>query len=143
MGYGVYERNGRFQGYSVPAFCDHSGCLNEIDRGMGYACCENPNHTQHCGGFYCEEHRYNYIYEDELEDMDDEELEALKLDRDDKAEEDDGIIRCNHGEIEQKEHPNWVNHVEAHESWSEWRLENPTKLEELKAHLKQPELSKE
>jgi hypothetical protein len=40
MGYQVYWSNGRWQGYGVPAYCDHKGCGNEIDRGLGY---QHPN----------------------------------------------------------------------------------------------------
>lgn len=36
MGYQVYWANGRWQGYGVPAYCDHKGCKEEIDRGLGY-----------------------------------------------------------------------------------------------------------
>ena len=36
MGYAVYWANGRWQGYGVTAYCDHDGCKNKIDRGMGY-----------------------------------------------------------------------------------------------------------
>lgn len=36
MGYGVYWENKRWQGYVVSAYCDHKGCREIIDRGMGY-----------------------------------------------------------------------------------------------------------
>lgn len=139
MGYAVYELNGRWQGYGVPAFCDHPGCFTEIDRGMAYACCEDPNHTEHCGGFFCAEHRENYIYEDELEDMDDDELEELKLDRDDQAQGDDGIIRCRHSKVEKKEHPRWLKHIETDETWKEWRTQNKEQFHQMKALVKEPE----
>lgn len=57
MGYSVYWANGRWQGYGVPAYCDHKKCKNEIDRGMGYA-------TYKYSGiplaFFCEKHMPPY-----------------------------------------------------------------------------------
>lgn len=42
-------------GYGVPAYCDHTGCNEEIDRGMGFQC-----ESEECGckKFYCSTHRY-------------------------------------------------------------------------------------
>lgn len=126
MGYGLYfsDKNNRFQGYNMHAYCDHPGCKNEIDRGMGYACCDNPEHTASCGGFYCEEHKHQLVYQDELEDMSDEDLKRLGIDsREEQAhDEDDGIICCTHKPIEKdKEHPTWLKHVLTDETWQEWR----------------------
>jgi hypothetical protein len=53
-----------------------------------------------------------------------EELEVLKLDSNEQAHEVAGIIRCQHWEIEYKEHPAWANHVETNGSWNAWCLEN-------------------
>lgn len=43
-------------GYGVPAYCDHQGCDEEIDRGLGFKC-----EVEECGcnKFYCREHRYD------------------------------------------------------------------------------------
>ena len=46
MGYACYERNGRDQGYGVPAKCDHPGCDADIDRGIAYACGGEPTDTK-------------------------------------------------------------------------------------------------
>lgn len=128
MGYSVYfsDKNNRWQGYGVPAYCDHPDCNNVIDRGIGYVCCDNQNHSASCGGFYCELHRYQMVYEDEIQDMSDEELNGLGIDsREERSQEDDGIICCTHKPIESKEHPDWLNHVLTDDSWDEWRNKNP------------------
>jgi hypothetical protein len=54
MGYACYERNGRDQGYGVPAKCDHPECNKDIDRGIGYACGGDP--MENCGLFFFAEH---------------------------------------------------------------------------------------
>jgi len=53
MGYQVYWANGRWQGYGVPAYCDHKGCKEEIDRGMGFAQYKYDNQPP---AFFCEKH---------------------------------------------------------------------------------------
>lgn len=139
MGYSVYfsDKNNRWQGYGVPAYCDHPGCKNEIDRGMGYVCCDNQDHTASCGGFYCEEHKYLLIYQDDLENMSDEELKQLGIDsREEQArDEDDGIICCAHKPIEFKELPSWLKHVLTDDSWEEWRNEEPESVKKYQALL--------
>lgn len=49
------EQHQRDIGYGVPAFCDHPGCGEEINRGLGYRC-EDENCG--CSKFYCLTHRY-------------------------------------------------------------------------------------
>ncbi|MBV7475351.1 hypothetical protein [Pseudoxanthomonas sp. PXM05] len=53
---GYSERYKRDIGYGVPAYCDHPGCREEIDRGLGYKCEE-----EECGceKFYCFAHLYD------------------------------------------------------------------------------------
>lgn len=135
MGYSVYDQtiNGqeRDAGYGVVAYCDHPGCFVTIDRGIGYACCDNPSHTASCGGFYCEDHRYKYVYEDEIEDMDPEELARLGLSKGDTAHDLDGILRCTHEPIESKDHPVWAAHVATDETWAEWRSKCPEQFQQL------------
>ena len=46
MGYGCYtSSSGRDQGYGVPAKCDHPGCDEDIDRGIAFACGDDPMET--------------------------------------------------------------------------------------------------
>ena len=61
MGYGFYDiSDGRFGGYMVLATCDKFGCENEIDRGLGYLCGDNPHDfwsdEPGCGRYYCADH---------------------------------------------------------------------------------------
>ena len=53
IGYEIKRR--RYIGYGVPAYCDHPGCDEEIDRGLGFKC-----EREECGceKFYCSAHRY-------------------------------------------------------------------------------------
>lgn len=137
---GFNKEQDRDVGYSVIAICDHPGCTAEITRGIGYVCCENINHRVSCGAFLCEEHRENYVYGDEVEDLDPEDLEALNIDVDDpevqEAIEDGEIVACKHEHIEdKKEHAGWLDHCLTDATWETWRQENPKKVQEYKAAL--------
>lgn len=130
---GFSKNQNRDVGYSVSAICDHPGCAVEIDRGLGYICCENINHNATCGAFYCAEHRENYVYGDEVEDMDEDELEALGIDPNESAVQDAiddcEIVRCKHEPIEPgKESAAWLKHVLKDPSWEQWRQENPAQV---------------
>lgn len=56
MGYAVYWANGRWQGYGIPAYCDHKGCYEEIDRGIGYQY-EGEEETFAPSLFVCNRHQ--------------------------------------------------------------------------------------
>lgn len=137
---GFNENQNRDVGYSVTAICDHPGCTAEIDRGLGYVCCEDINHRACCGAFLCADHRENYTYADELEDMEPEELEELGHDLDDPETQlliaEGDIVKCNHKAIEYKEHAGWLNHCLTHETWAKWREENPALVAAYKDALK-------
>lgn len=46
-------------GYGVPATCEHPGCNEEIDRGLAYACGEQPYEGEnYCNKFFCYSHLY-------------------------------------------------------------------------------------
>jgi len=46
-------------GYGVPATCDHPGCGEKIDRGLGHVCGGQPHGGEHgCGLFFCGNHLY-------------------------------------------------------------------------------------
>lgn len=49
MGYGYYVIGGKERGYNVPDVCNHEGCEEKIDRGLGYLC-----HC--CEGYFCGNH---------------------------------------------------------------------------------------
>lgn len=62
MGYGYYTRTidglERHLGYGVKALCDHPDCNEEIDRGLGYLCGEDPGDGSEngCGRYFCGKH---------------------------------------------------------------------------------------
>lgn len=109
MGFGVGfdKETRRFIGYLVPAYCDHPDCNEEIDRGMAYMCPESDD-GDGCGLFFCDKHR-QYAGEK-------------------------GFVceRCaqNLEPFDPKpvEHPDWVYWLLNHESWEEWRTENPEEV---------------
>lgn len=134
MSYEMYfsTQHKRWQGYGVPAVCDHPGCKETIIRGVGYMCCENPNNPVSCGGFFCDDHReVTIIHKSEFDDIEDDEdaINELLVDYDlqevPEFDEDDCFYRCDHSPIEYKEHPKWVAHVESDPTWAQFRLEDP------------------
>lgn len=144
MGYSVYysDKNKRWQGYGVPAYCDHPNCKKTIDRGMGYVCCDDQDHMYSCGGFYCAEHAdlCTLISKDEFEDLEDydvqEKLEEYGLTDLPIFDGDGYFYHCQHKPIEAKEHPNWLEHIEKDESWREWREESPDELKRMQELMK-------
>lgn len=108
MGWAVgYDHNWyRDIGYGVPAYCDHEGCAEEIDRGLAYVCCgSQPYGGDHgCGRYFCSEHQ-SY----------------------DWSESDDALV-CTHPEetwdYVSPDHPTWIRHKLTHESWQEWCDQN-------------------
>lgn len=66
MRYGVYQANGRVQGYEIPAYCDYPGCREKIDRGMGYAHDEDKEMPPSV--FCCEKHKYKDINSFQVEE---------------------------------------------------------------------------
>lgn len=105
MGYSVYEHGGRWQGYGVPAYCDHKKCFEEIDRGMGF---QHEIDKEECYGdgtpnlFVCRKHS--------------------------RANRRSVIVDL------EKEHPGWLQHILTDETWEQWRNENPDLVEKYK-HL--------
>lgn len=143
MGYSCYTsaENGREQGYAVPAVCDHPDCTNLIDRGMGYVCLGDQEHTQSCGGFYCSDHQELafVITEDEFEGLDDDESQELAesygLDEKPEFDEDGYCHVCQHKPIENKESRVWLEHIMKDESWQKWRDQEPARVERIKSLL--------
>jgi hypothetical protein len=60
MGWSIgYDDNWKRDiGYGVPAICDHPGCDEEIDRGLGYVCGwgEPYGGGKGCGLYFCCKH---------------------------------------------------------------------------------------
>ncbi len=103
-------------GYGVPAYCDHPGCPEKIDRGLSYVCCyTEPFGGEHgCGRFYCGKH------EDPQWNDNDERVCGHT---------DDGHIS--------PDHPDWITHKLNDESWNQWRNENPVETKGLRALLQE------
>lgn len=109
MGYGVYNREGRWAGYGVPATCDHPDCGASIDRGMAYLCGEEPGAEKGCGLFFCSRHLF-YTPNDDDPQM---------------------CSRCCDDEPPFEPTPDtaeWVEHMLTDESWGQWRSENPDRV---------------
>jgi len=99
-------------GYGVIAYCDHPGCTQQIDRGLGYVCAEGqPYGGDHgCGLYFCEDHRG-----------------CPEAGADDE-------VRCGHqGFTASPDHPRWIQHKLTHPSWSDWRAANPAEVQRLEA----------
>ena len=92
-------------GYGVPAYCDHPGCMKEIDRGLAYVCCgQEPYGGDGCGLYFCEKH-HCYSLNDNF----------------------GACFRCSNESEPFKptpDHPDWTKHKATDPSWAEWRKEN-------------------
>ena len=109
MGWSIgFEGNwDRDIGYGVPSVCDHPGCNKEIDRGLYFVCGGEPYGGEHgCGLFFCSKHLYmssNSSFGQRCE-------------------------RCRDGKESfepTSDVEEWKNHKKTHESWEQWREENP------------------
>ena len=109
---GFDEKWKRDIGYGVPSICDHSGCNNEIDRGLSYVCGSEPYGGEHgCGLFFCNKH-----------------LRINMLSRQQKCD------RCLLGKPNFKPKPDtkeWNDWKKNDESWAQWRQENPELTKKL------------
>lgn len=97
-------------GYGVPAYCDHPGCLAEIDRGLSYVCADkHPYGGEGCGRYYCADHR--------------------------GCLDDEGGCPHDLRAPVSPEHPDWLRHVLTDESWQQWRDENPAEVAKARKSL--------
>lgn len=100
-------------GYGVPATCDHPGCGKTIDRGLPYVCGGEPYGGEHgCGLYFCDDH--------------------LLLPMDGGASQ--VCDRCHDGDNPFEptpDRPEWIRHKLTHESWKQWRDENPEEVAAL------------
>jgi hypothetical protein len=134
MGYQVYrigkDTGGyRHGGYGVPTYCEHPECNEEIDRGMAFACAGEPFSEIGCDRYFCSKHL---------------QMECFKTDGDEGTCDHEDNCNCECKEVCERcatgkdpfpykpEHPEWVAHVLTHESWNEWREENPELVEKYK-----------
>lgn len=127
MGWSVgYDSNWKRDiGYGVPATCDYPGCGAEIDRGLSYLCGgPRPDYGQPhgCGLFFCSKHKHPRPVDPSNED----------------GEWGDICDRCASGlpPFEATpDRPEWIRHKLEHESWQQWRDENPESVEKLRKAL--------
>lgn len=120
MGYAVYPDpqfpGFRWAGYAVPAECDMPDCHTKIDRGMGYRCEE----------FYRE-----------VEDFDDEgDVIDTHEERFDGCELHfclDHLEHNVHGDnvMPKPDTLEWKRWMLRHESWADWRRDNPKEVEAI------------
>jgi hypothetical protein len=109
-------------GYGVPAVCDHPECNEEIDRGLAYVCGGQPyGGDKGCGLFFCSKHRQFREFDDG------EHAQVCERCADDEAEIFDA----------KPDVPQWIRWKLEHESWQEWRDENPAEVAALRARVSQ------
>ena len=108
MGWSIgYDDNWKRDiGYGVPSICDHPGCTERIDRGLGYVCGATPyGEPKGCGLFFCGKHQIG-IYQ--------------------------RCARCaryNKKKFTPKpDMLQWIQHKKTHPSWAEWRKENSPEI---------------
>lgn len=115
MGWSIgYDSNWKRDiGYGVPATCDHPGCGEEIDRGLGCVCGGEPyGGDRGCGLYFCGKHASAW-----------KGLCARCFPRRKKPFEPTPDL------------PIWIRHKLKHPSWKQWRDENPAQVAALKAQL--------
>jgi hypothetical protein len=109
---GFDSRHKRDIGYGVPAVCDYPDCNEQIDRGLGYVCGGEPYGGERgCGLFFCCSHRYATQH-GEL------------------------CLQCRHGKSPFSPKPDvreWIEWKLTHESWQQWRDENPDLVDAMHA----------
>jgi len=133
MGYQVYEVGPRFGGYGVPTICEYPTCKKKIDRGMSYACGEEPFSEFGCDRYFCDDHRH---------------YTGFKCDGSDERCDHEEDCECTFKNVCERcrdEKPSfdykpetkvWMRFQLKDPSWKEWRDENPEKVEEYKKLLK-------
>lgn len=123
MGYACYyvSSQSRDCGYGVPAYCDHPGCNQKIDRGLGHLCGRDPGGDEFgCGLYFCGDHLFyrqprgeDYLVQN--------------------------CPRCLNYKPPYKrikpEHPEWMRWKLKDSSWAQWRKENPEMVDKYKKCL--------
>jgi hypothetical protein len=106
-------------GYGVPAFCDHPGCAEKIDRGLAHVCGGEPFGGEHgCGLHFCSKHM------------------TYRTTRDGEMVQ--NCYRCSHYKPPYRpkpDHPEWTRWKLTDESWGYWRSENPDLVARLRSQV--------
>lgn len=89
-------------GYGVPAYCDHPGCDEEIDRGLSYVCANGQAYGGQfgCGLYFCGKHRNAKGFCGQCSKPRTEPFDA------------------------KRDHPDWIRHKLLDPTWAEWRCDN-------------------
>lgn len=99
-------------GYGVPAYCDHEECNTVIDRGLAHVCGGEPyGGDEGCGLYFCGKHLWF------AEDFKHQVCERCR----------DGLLPF----TVKPDCPRWVKWKLTHESWAQWREENPDEVAKL------------
>ncbi|PVY81073.1 hypothetical protein C7414_102402 [Cupriavidus alkaliphilus] len=115
MGWSLgYDSNwSRDIGYGVPAYCDHPGCDEKIDRGLAHVCGGEPyGGDRGCGLYFCGSHLYVSSRLPQL------------------------CERCDGNRkpfLAKPDHPEWIEWKLTDESWQQWRAGNPNEVAKLLA----------
>jgi hypothetical protein len=114
-------------GYGVPAFCDHPGCNNEINRGLAYVCgAEQPYGGENgCGLYFCVKHQFYHLFRNGNGGM--------------------FCKRCISHKTPYKakpEHPRWIKWKLSDKSWEQWRQENKEEVKTFNLTLCNPSSKK-
>lgn len=122
MGWSLgYDRNwNRDIGYGVPAYCDHPGCNEKIDRGLSYVCGSDPYGGEYgCGLYFCKKH-----------------LQFREPRGSGRFIQ--NCRRCMTYKQPYKpkpDHPEWMQWKLTDASWQRWRDENPEKVETMRRFI--------
>lgn len=122
MGWSLgYDNNWhRDIGYAVPAICDFPTCSEEIDRGLGNVCGDEPYGGElGCGLFFCGKHLtiHNFRGKDNFANV---------------------CQRCDKHKPPFDPKPDvwkWMVWKLVHDSWQKWRDANPDEVNKIKENL--------
>ena len=96
-------------GYGVPAYCDHPGCEEKIDRGLSHVCGLEPyGGDRGCGLYFCIKHLAYHRF----------------LDADAGSSFCKRCIAAKSPYKPKPDHPEWLKHKATDPSWAEWRKQN-------------------
>lgn len=122
---GYDDEHKRDIGYGVPAYCDHPGCNEKIDRGLAYKCGKGSDGDDGCGLFFCGEHKTLQYTDPEIDEDEPCRGEICEACRDYQK-----------SFTPKPDHPEWMQWKLSDESWEEWRQQNPEAVKAMCAALK-------
>lgn len=112
-----HERD-RDIGYGVPCICEHPKCRREIDRGLAFLC-GDIHKDGGCKLYFCGNHLYSTSRGSRCKSCLQRRRKSYKAKPDVRA---------------------WLRHKLRHESWRQWRKENPAQVAAMKKIVNKPQL---